>query len=213
MPIVQTGTKQSVAMTSTQTNTQKPTATACTRELIQVANDQVTNAEPLLNFKGSETLPQLSTESQRNYRIFPENNESILEHPDASESKVDDGNFEISDDCGAEKDELIRPYYKSKVTSLPISISPSILEETKETMVKEVNPDGIAVWWLRPIAWIGARLGYHGIGQSNCSSCSVAVADSLKIGQLCRADPTLRGGCQRYFRLTTFCYFKMSSFC
>ncbi|CQR12921.1 toxin glutamine deamidase domain-containing protein [Yersinia enterocolitica] len=60
-------------------------------------------------------------------------------------------------------------------------------------LLKEVNRDGKAPLWLRPLAALLALLGIHGFGQTNCASCATAVAETLESNVLHQAMPKLRG--------------------
>lgn len=60
-------------------------------------------------------------------------------------------------------------------------------------LLKEVNRDGKAPLWLRPLAALLALFGIHGFGQTNCVSCATAVVDTLTHNTLHRALPDLRG--------------------
>ncbi|EOI6442929.1 TPA: toxin glutamine deamidase domain-containing protein [Yersinia enterocolitica] len=60
-------------------------------------------------------------------------------------------------------------------------------------LLKEVNRDGKAPLWLRPLAALLALLGIHGFGQTNCASCATAVAETLEKNDVYLAMPKLRG--------------------
>ncbi|CNH88758.1 Uncharacterised protein [Yersinia thracica] len=60
-------------------------------------------------------------------------------------------------------------------------------------LLKEINRDGKAPLWLRPLAALLSFFGIQGFGQTNCVSCATAVVDTLTDNSLYRALPELRG--------------------
>ncbi|CFQ46467.1 toxin glutamine deamidase domain-containing protein [Yersinia aleksiciae] len=73
---------------------------------------------------------------------------------------------------------------------------PDYTTNTKEyfdALLKEVNREGKPPFILRPLAYLLAKFGIHGFGQTNCASCATAVIDTLEKGRLHLAMPTLRG--------------------
>ncbi|WP_261372624.1 toxin glutamine deamidase domain-containing protein [Yersinia aleksiciae] len=110
----------------------------------------------------------------------------------------DDNEFDIISDQVIENT-------NDNVTSLPKSIEnipdeKFILPDCRintdgffNTLLKEVNLEGKPPFILRPLAYLLAKFGIHGFGQTNCASCATAVIDTLNKGRLHLAMPTLRG--------------------
>ncbi|MGM7760672.1 toxin glutamine deamidase domain-containing protein [Yersinia enterocolitica] len=116
-----------------------------------------------------------------------------------SSNSIDNSNsFDVMDDYCVGDINTYTPLTTIKNRPDPDIIKPNKFPTGKEAyldavLLKEVNRDGKAPLWLRPLAAFLEFFKIYGFGQTNCVSCATAVVDTLTHNTLHRALPDLRG--------------------